>query len=152
MTQKNIGMKIVFFCKDKKSLPPVEEFLVSRYGKNLNLFPKEMIKIRAALGYAIEKNGICDGGLFIEKYRGYDALCIRTKLSRVLIRFPFYRDVTNYRLVLLLGFIKIDGYKPGGKIDREADRQMDKAQEYYEEYNVDNSKFKITNITKDLMI
>jgi len=144
-------MEIVFFCKDDKSCP-TEQFLISRYGSNLNSFTEEIVKIGAAWFFALEKKGICDGGNYIEKLSGYDALCIRAKRSKILIRFPFYRDENNGRLVLLLGFFKIDGYKPRGKTDRDVKRKLEEAQEYYDEYNKNNNKYKVTRTIKNILM
>jgi len=151
MTEDNSELKIVFFCKDKIDLPPTEEFLISRYGENLNVLPKEIIKISAAWGIALERQGLPDG-FHIEKLRGYDALCIRLKFSKILIRFPFYRDITHHRLVLLLGFTKLDGYKTGSKTDHKADQKLVEAQGYYELYRLDNQRFKASKIINEIML
>src|SRR5680860_338662 len=99
-----------------------------------NFFIKELVKISAGWKYAIENHGL-PGGMFIEKFKKYDFLCVRLIREKILIRFPYYRDVTNGRIVLLSGFIKIDGYKKGGKMDREFQRNLKEAQKYYNEYN-----------------
>lgn len=144
-------MEIAFFCENTNLTPPVEQFLIDRYGKNLDLLPEERVKIASLWKMGLEQKGICTNGVLIKKYRGYDALCLKTQSGKILIRFPFYRDVTNNRLVLLLGFIKIHPYNKDGKESREETRQLDKAQNYYNQYNLDNSKYKITKYIKDLL-
>ena len=149
-------MNIAFFCRNDGVQSPTEQFLELRYGKYLNPqstdLSAEIIGIGSAWRYALEKKGISDGASnYLEKFKGYDALCIRIKQSRILIRFPYYRDQRNDRIVLLLGFAKIDDYKPRGKIDREVTRKLDEAQIYYDEYNLDNNKFISPQIIKDIL-
>jgi len=149
-------MNITFFCRDGGTQSPTEQFLETRYGKYLNPqsadLSAELIGIGSVWRYALEKKGISDGtSNYLEKFKGYDALCIRIKQSRILIRFPYYRDLRNDRIVLLLGFAKIDGYKHGDKVDREVSRKLDEAQTYYDEYNSDNNKFISPQIIKDIL-
>lgn len=147
---------MAFFCRDMSLLSPTQQFLMSRYGKYLNPqstdLSAELVRIGAAWRYALEKRGISDGtSNYLEKFKGYDSLCIRIKNSKTLIRFPYYRDPGNDRLVLLLGFAKTDNYKPGGKVDRDAKRKLDEAQIYYDEYNLNNNKFINHQLIKDIL-
>lgn len=148
------SMQIVFFCNKEGS--PLEDFFCSRYGKNFNLdYPnlkKELPRIGSAWRYALEKEGIADGtNLHLEKMRGFDYLCIRIKQSKTLIRFPYYRDKTNERLVLLSGFVKVDGYTPNGKVDRFTKRELAQAQRNYVEYNKNNNSFKKSKIIDNIL-
>ena len=149
-------MNIAFFCRDDGIQSPTEQFLTTRYGKYLNPqsadLSSELIGIGSVWRYGLEKKGVSDGASnYLEKFKGYDALCLRIKQSRILIRFPYYRDQTNDRIVLLLGFAKIDDYKHGGKIDREVTRKLDEAQIYYDEYNLNNNKFISPQIINDIL-
>ncbi|MDX9778989.1 MAG: hypothetical protein RBT30_02020 [Patescibacteria group bacterium] len=136
-------MKLAFFCRDKDyESAPVLQFLLSRYGKNLDLRLAERNKVFIAFKFALSRRGE-PGGQYLKKLRAYDAIEIRIKRSMDLIRFPYFTDISNNRLVLLLGFHKRDGYKEGGSVDRETKRKLDEAQLYYEEYKEDNKKYYI---------
>ena len=137
-------MYLAFFCRDQDhESSPVKQFLLSRYGRDLGLRLAEKQKVFSAFSFALSRRGQ-PGGQYLKKLgRGYDAIEIRVKRGLDLIRFPYFTDILNNRLVLLSGFYKRDGYKEGGKIDRETRRKLDEAQLYYEKYNGDNCKYYI---------
>ncbi|MFH0891634.1 MAG: hypothetical protein V1867_02535 [Candidatus Falkowbacteria bacterium] len=86
-----------------------------------------------------------------KKVSGYDFIEIRIKNSRLLIRFPYYRDCNNDRLVLLNGFEKDESYKSRGKTDRFVDRKFKEAQRFYEQYNKNNELYKeMPDVFRDL--
>jgi len=138
-------MKICFYNLGSGYSSPVQDYLEKKLGKNIDYPNKdeaqnELSNIVAKWNYAIEINGIPDGHIII-KLSGYDFIEIRVKKSKILIRFPFFRDCRNERIVLLNGFEKKDGYKQGGKIDRYAERKLSEAQSYYEDYCLHNDHF-----------
>jgi hypothetical protein len=137
-------MDLAFFCRDQDyESSPVRQFLLSRYGKDLDLRPSEREKVFSAFLFVLSRRGI-PGGQYLKKLgKGYDAIEIRVKRSMNLVRFPYFTDISNDRIVLLLGFYKRDGYKKGGKVDREVKRKLDEAQTYYEEYKNNNRKYYI---------
>lgn len=136
-------MDLAFFCRDQdRESSPVQQFLSSRYGKDLDLRLAERDKVFIAFNFALSRRGE-PGGQYLKKLKGYDAIEIRVKRSMDLIRFPYFTDILNNRLVLLLGFHKRDGYKEGGKVDREVKRKLDEAQLCYKEYQEDNKKYYI---------
>jgi hypothetical protein len=108
-------------------------------GQNVCRIPGPLY-IVAKWNHAIETNGVPDGHI-IKKLSGYDFIEIRVKRSVILIRFPFYRDCQSGRIVLLNGFEKKDGYKSGGKTDREIARKLDEAQKYYDNYQKNNNHY-----------
>ncbi|MGE5426056.1 MAG: hypothetical protein ACM3PZ_03210 [Bacillota bacterium] len=118
----------------------MQQFLISRYGKDLDLRLAERQKVFSALLFALSRRGM-PGGQYIKKLsKPYDAIEVRVKRSSDLIRLPFYTDITNERLVILNGFHKTDGFKEHGAEDRESERKLAEAQAYYEEYGEDNGK------------
>lgn len=137
-------MVLAFFCRDKDyKSSPVSQFITHRYGKDLDLRPDEIKRVFAAFRFALSRRGE-PGGQYLKKLdKEYDAIEIRIKRSNDLIRFPFFRDISNNRLVVLIGFHKCEGYKEGGKTDRDVKRKLDEAQTYYEEYQHDNNKYYI---------
>lgn len=137
-------MYLAFFCRDQDhKSSPVKQFLLSRYGKDLDLRIAEVKKVFAAFSFALSRKGEPSGQYLKKLGKAYDAIEIRVKRGIDLIRFPYFTDISNNRIVLLLGFHKREGYKNGGKIDRETKRKLDEAQEYYEEYKSDNNKYYI---------
>jgi hypothetical protein len=132
-------MKICFYSPNNKDLSPVEKYLASKLGENIN-YPSaeeaqnELNNIIAKWNYTAENNGLPDGHI-IKKLSGYDFIEIRVKKSKILIRFPFYRDCQNDRIVILNGFEKRDGYKSRGKTERQAIKKLNEAQEYYNDYH-----------------
>ncbi len=54
-------------------------------------------------------------------------------------------------MVLLLGFVKPEGYKRNSKDARRVDRKIVEAQKYYELYRLDNQKFKTSKIINSIM-
>lgn len=137
-------MDLACFCRDKDyKSAPVQQFLLSRYGKDLDLHPAEIQRVFSAFQFALSRRGK-PGGSYLKKLsKPYDAIEVRVKFSKDLIRIPYYTDILNERIVLLNGFHKREGYQAGGKIDREVKRKLDEAQINYEEYQKDNRKFYI---------
>jgi len=142
-------MVLAFFGRDDGRPSPTTQFLISKYGNGLDDNPKEISKIFQAWKFVLLRNGVCDGSNYLKKLSGYDAIEIRVKNSRTLIRFPFFLDNINDRIVLLLGFAKPEQYSKGGKIDREVTRKLDESQLYYDEYKIDNNKY---NISDDILL
>jgi len=127
-------MKPCFYCSDGKE-SPIEKYFYDKYGTDLDLpdldfVIDEIANIFAKWKYVAENNGGSDGH-YAKKMHGYDFIEIRVKRSNTLIRFPYYRDCNNSRLVLLLGFDKKDGYKSKDKTDKYVKKKMDEAQLYY---------------------
>ena len=134
-------MKICYFCLDEQEIP-TKKYFYNKYGKNLDRPDKETVLLELAnifskWKHVADNDGRTDGQ-YAKKMSGYDFIEIRIKRSNVLIRFPYYRDCTNDRLVLLIGFEKKDGYKFGDKTDRYAKRKLKEAQGYYEKYKDNN--------------
>jgi len=138
-------MKICFF-NISGPVSPVEEYFYKKFGDGLDEPDKEsaeteIANIFAKWKHVADNDGKTDGQ-YAKKMSGYDFIEIRIKRGKTLIRFPYYRDATHGRLVLLNGFEKIDGYKTGGAMDRFIERKFKEAQKYYEQYNRNNELYK----------
>jgi hypothetical protein len=147
-------MIICFYYLEYSNFSPVQDYLELKLGKNINYPNKEeaqneLANIVSKWRYAIEINGAPDGHI-VKKLSHYDFIEIRIKKSKILIRFPFYRDCRNGRLVLLNGFEKRDGYKEGGKTDRYVIKKLNESQVYYNDYHQNNSHYiEVPNIFKN---
>jgi len=108
-------MLICFYCVSQDVSSPVEEYFNEKFKNGIN--NNELINIVSKWIYVAENNGLPDGQ-YAKKKAKYDFVEIHIKRSQLLIRFPYYRDCQNSRLVLLLGYEKKDGYKGGDKTDR----------------------------------
>ena len=138
-------MKICFYC-GSGTVSPVEQYIYDKFGENLNrpnteAVITEITHIISKWKHVADNNGIPDNQ-YAKKMSGFDFIEIRVKRSKTLIRFPYFRDATNDRLVLLLGFEKKEGYKKKDKTDRHVNKKLEEAQVYYGKYNKNKRLYK----------
>jgi hypothetical protein len=139
-------MRICFYIRPEQKISFVEEYFYDKYGNDILLLKKEeiineIVNITSKWIYVAEINGIPDGQ-YAHKMSNYDFIEIRIKKSSLLIRFPYYRDCQNERLVLLLGYDKKDGYKKGSKTEKYVKRKSDEAQKLYDDYHANKNYYK----------
>ena len=139
-------MDICLYCVDQNSDSPVEKYLTDKFGVNYSIPSRDEViplltEILSKWIHVAEENGFPDGHL-ARKMRDYDFIEIRVKDSRTLIRFPYYRDLVNNRMVILSGYEKESSFKKKGKEARRVEVLNQEAQKYYENYHKDKNKYK----------
>ena len=136
-------MEIVLYCPDTRNPDeiPVLNFFIDRYDDNFDTEENmnDLANILSTWKHVKDNGGKTDNWRS-KKAHGFDFIEIRIKQSRLLLRFPYYLDSINNRMVVLLGYNKPDDYKPRGKIAKRIKRKQEQAQEYYRDHHKDRNK------------
>jgi hypothetical protein len=136
-------MQILLYCPSpqaKDTIVPVLEFFASRYrSMNHSQTVEDLSGILSKWKHVKDNNGQADGW-YAKKQHDLDYIEIHVKKSNVLLRFPYYLDSINNKMIILIGYDKIDGHKSGGKEDRKVKKNRLLAQSYYDDYHKDHSK------------
>ena len=133
-------MEVTLYCLDPEEIPALN-FFIERYDNNFDTEKnmKDLANILSTWKHVKENGGKTDNWRS-KKAHGFDFIEIRIKHSRLLLRFPYYLDSVNDRMVILLGYDKPDDYKPRGKIAKRVKRLQEQAQENYDNYHKDRNK------------
>ncbi|MDA3840306.1 MAG: hypothetical protein PF572_04415 [Patescibacteria group bacterium] len=123
---------------------PTFYFILKRYGKNFcftdRIVKKELIgRILPRWKFAKDKKGIPEHNI-LKKQTGFDFIEIHARNGEELLRFPYFLDSVNKRIIILTGYSKPWNYDDGDKDSRRVDRDKEEAQKYYDDYKENRNK------------